>query len=271
MTDRHRSTADDEALSALLDDALPNEEAERLRRRLAQEPPLAARFAELERATAAVRDAYAGVAAEPLPERVLELLASERSAGHQDAARARNVVELAAHKQRSTPRFVAMPTAIAASIALAIGLSLGVWLGPRALAPESTALIAAAVSLEAGTELHDVLQTVPSAATRALAGDLAATPRLTFKTQAGDYCRHVDVTSARGTIATLACRRSGEWQLEVLRVGPPGSRGPEGLYRPASGTPSALDSTIDELIDGAPLDAQAENALIAGGWTDPAE
>jgi hypothetical protein len=269
MTNPHRSTADDEALSALLDDALPNEETERLRQRLAREPALAVRFAELERANAAVRDAYAEVAAEPLPAAVLELLAAERGAGEQDGARAPNVVELAAHKQRSTARFFALPTAIAASIALAIGLSLGAWLGSRAIAPESAALVATAGRVEPGTGLYDVLQTVPSTATRPLGGDLAATPRLTFKTLAGDYCRHVDLSSARGTTATLACRRAGEWQLEMLTFGPPGSRGPEGVYRPASGTPSALDSAIDELIDGTPLDADAENALIAGGWTEP--
>jgi anti-sigma factor RsiW len=271
MIDRHRPPADDEALSALLDGALPNEEAERLRQRLSREPSLAERFAALERANAAVRDAYADVAAEPLPAQVLELLSSQRSAGNEDGDRARNVIELAAHKQRSKPRFVTIPAAIAASIALAIGLSLGVWFGPRAPAPESAALIATAGSVEPGTELHDVLQTVRSGATRALGGNLAATPRLTFKTLAGDYCRHVDLTSARNTTATLACRRSGGWQLEVLHFGPPGSRGPEGLYRPATGTPSTLDSAIDELIDGAPLDAQAEDALIAGGWTDAAE
>jgi anti-sigma factor RsiW len=51
------TSRDDDALSALIDGALPSEEEAALRARLEREPALAARLAAMERANRAVHDA----------------------------------------------------------------------------------------------------------------------------------------------------------------------------------------------------------------------
>src|SRR5688572_32727798 len=123
MSDRTSSSNDDEALSALIDGTLPSDVAAALRARMTREPALAARFAAMERANRAVRDAYRDVVEEPLPERVLDLL----RAPHEHAD---NVVALGARRSRRA-RPAWLPQAVAAGVALAVGLGLGFGFGQR--------------------------------------------------------------------------------------------------------------------------------------------
>jgi hypothetical protein len=262
MNHRDQSNTDDEALSALLDGALPAEDAERLRQRLAREPALKARLDALEKADTAVRSAYMDVVDEPLPARVLELFGAGGCGGHG------NVVELPARKPS---RVFTLPLAAAAGIALTIGLSLGIVLGSRTLAPDGMASITSSGVVAPGTELYEVFESVPSAETRALAAQVSATPRLTFGTADGGYCRQVDLTSARGRTETLACRRDGGWRLEVVSFAAEAETRPGGLYRPASGPSTPIDTAIDALIDGSPLGAAAERALIGREWANAAQ
>jgi hypothetical protein len=249
-------SSDDELLSALLDGALSPENAAQLEHRLELEPALRARFEALERANTAVRDAYAGVIDEPLPKQMLELL------GANDAAN--NVVPLARRQPRERSSF-GLSMALAASIALAIGVSLGVLISPGRQASDALELAAAGGAVAPGTALFEVLERVPSAESRALAAGVTATPVLTFGTADGGYCREVDVASTEGTSQLLACRRDGAWRLahSSYAVSPP----TDGVFRPASGPSPAIDAAIDELIDGAPLDAAAERELMDSGWS----
>jgi hypothetical protein len=253
--------ADDEALSGLLDDALTDDEAQRLRQRLARDPALAARLEALEKADAAVRQAYTRVADEPLPERLIGLL---RTADDAVRASRGNVVQIASFRQRL--RVFAVPTAIAASIALTVGLALGVLIGPRLAAPESGRWVADAGLVQPGTALFAALQTLPSTGSRQFGADLQATARFSFRTNSGGYCRQINLSSSRGTTATLACRNGDAWQVEVASFGPAAANSATGVYRPATGNTSALDGAIDELIDGEPLGAAAEQDLIERGW-----
>jgi hypothetical protein len=107
---------------------------------------------------------------------------------------------------------------------------------------------------------------LPSATTRDLGADLKATARLTFAAAGGGFCRQIDLQSARGTTATLACRDDDGWQIEVASFAAQAPRGAGGVYRPAAGNSTAIDGAIDELIRGDPLGAAAEAALIASGW-----
>ncbi len=68
------SESDDVLLSALLDEELSAEDAARLEQRIAREPQLRARLDALARTDKAVRDRYASVADEPLPQSLRELL-----------------------------------------------------------------------------------------------------------------------------------------------------------------------------------------------------
>jgi hypothetical protein len=254
MTDPRRSSAEDEALSALLDGELTTEDAERLRQRIARHPALAARLAELEHADTAVRAAYRGVVDEPLPTEVLAMLARDRRAPVRG-----DVVDLAT-RSRPLPRKLA-PLALAAGVALAVGIALGVLVAPRP--PASAPLVAGAGPVERASALHDVLETEPSGSRRSL-GAVTVEPRLTFATAEGDFCRQIEVTGPDGTTTSLACRRGSAWQIVVATFA--AGAASSGVYRPASGPQPAVDVVIDSLISGDPLDAEAERAAIARGW-----
>lgn len=245
--------SDDVLLSALLDGELSAQDAAQLEQRIAREPELRARLDALERADKAVRERYAGVVDEPLPQALRDLLGA-------DAPRADNVVPLA--RPARAPSFV-LPTALAASVALAVGLAFGVVLAPDRQGRDRD-FIANAGSVAPGSALFEVFERVPTAESRALPGDVTATPSLTFATQSGDYCREVEVASERGATQLLGCRRDAQWRLVLSSYSP--SVSTDGVYRPASGPSSVLDAAIDELIEGAPLEAAAERELMSRGW-----
>lgn len=257
---------DDEALSALLDGALDAENAASLRKRIEREPELAARFAALEAANDRVRRAYAEVAAEPMPERVRALLDESRGS--------RNVVALSARPERR--RFALpptihwstahLPTAIAAGIALAAGVAIGLLVASRAPAPGAAAALAAVGDVAPGDPLFAALETAPSGAARDLGARVSAEPRLTFLTHDGAYCRRVDLTRDRDAAAVLACRRDDGWRVEAASLDRLAAA-PGGEFRPASEAPSAVEAAIDAAIEGEPLSADAERALLAGGWS----
>jgi hypothetical protein len=253
----HIEMTDDEALSALLDGALSAADTERLRERLARDAALEERLRTLGRANEAVRRTYSGVVDEPLPARMLELLAAPNEGRG-------NVTELPSRKR--APSWFALPLAAAASVALAIGLALGALL-PRTPGSDTWGLVSTGGSVARGTPLDDVLQRVPSAATRALSAQVSATPRLTFGTADGAYCRQLDLTSAQGAAEMLACRRDSGWRLEVVSFTAEGP-GADGLYRPAAGPSTPIDAAIDARIEGAPLDAEAERELIERSWSN---
>jgi len=245
------TTRDDDALSALIDGALPSDEAAALRARMIREPALAARFAAMERANRAVGDAYRDVVDEPLPERVLELLRAPQ-------ARERNVVDLGARRQRrALPAW--LPHAAAAGIALAIGLGLGFGLSQRG-GDAPSGLLAATGPVARGSALHALLESVPSGERRELDG-LTAEARFTFRAQGGDWCRELAVSRGADRNAAVACRHDGGWRVDLVGVEAAGGE----VYRPAGGD-SPLRDAVDALIDGEPLEPDAERALVERGW-----
>ncbi len=254
MTEHTRSSSDDDRLSALIDGTLPRDETAALRERLAREPALAARFAAMERANRAVRDAYRDVVDEPLPERVLELLGAAQT-------RPANVVALDARRSRRA-RPAWLPQAVAAGIALAIGVGLGFNVGQRSSEAPPASLLASTGIVAPRSPLHELLESLPSGAARTLDRMLTAETRFTFRAQGGDWCRELRVSSAEASNAAVACRRADGWRVELVAVA---SRDGE-LYRPA-GAESPFQEAVDALIDGEPLEPDAERALLASGWS----
>jgi hypothetical protein len=247
------TTNDDEALSALLDDALSPDDAIELRQRLDREPALRTRLAALEQANTAVHKAYVDVVNEPLPASVLDALALP---GERD-----NVVTF---RPRRPLLMTLLPLASAAAIALVIGLAVGVQVGPGNVLSGPAGLVAEAGVVAPGTPLFAALDSLPSAATQAVGAGVVATPRLTFGANDGGYCRLVDLASERGRTEALACRRDGEWLLETVVFVDRAPR--DGVYRPASGPSPVVEAAVDSLIEGEPLDAAAERELIGRGW-----
>lgn len=247
------TSRDDDALSALMDGMLPSDKAAALRARLEREPALAARLAAMERGNRAVRDAYRDVVDEPLPERVLDLLRAPQT-------RAAKVVDLEPRRaRRALPAW--LPQAAAAGVALAIGLGLGFGLGQRSeQAPAG--LLASTGAVAPASPLHELLESVPSGDVRELDG-ATAEARFTFRTQGGDWCRELAVSSGAARNAAVACRRDGGWHVELVGV----ETGAGEVYRPAGGD-APLREAVDVLIDGEPLEPDAERALVERGWAN---
>lgn len=241
---------DDETLSAFLDGALPQAEERRLRARLAAEPELNRRLEALRRADAAVRDAYAPIVDEPLPESVVRVLGG-------------NVIRLG----RRSPVLFRLPVAIAAGIALAAGVLSTYVLLPRPGSVSALDLLASGGTVHRGTALYGVLETRTSAESTTVGRDLSAVPRLTFRNSAGEYCRQVDVAGQHGAAQAVACRGDGAWRLEVASFAAAEPRRGAGAYRPASAADDpVIVSAIDAMIAGAPLGREEERKLIANGW-----
>ncbi|HEY3516147.1 MAG TPA: hypothetical protein VGL98_03800 [Gammaproteobacteria bacterium] len=246
------SSRDDDALSALIDGALPSDEAAALRARLEREPALAARLAAMERANRAVRDAYRDVVDEPLPQRVLDLLRAP-------PARVANVVDLHARRpRRALPAW--LPQAAAAGVALAIGLGLGFGLGQRSEQSPAAGLLASTGRVAPGSALHELLESVPSGEARSLDG-ATAEARFTFRTQGGVWCRELAVSAGAARNAAVACRRDGGWRVDLVGVEAAAGE----VYRPAGGD-APVREAVDALIDGEPLEPDAERVLVERGW-----
>jgi hypothetical protein len=88
---------------------------------------------------------------------------------------------------------------------------------------------------------------------------------VSFLSHKGSYCRTF-LMRQQSALAGLACREQEQWRLETLAAATPASARP-GQYRTAaSSLPPAVAGTLDELIDGEPLDANAEAAARARDW-----
>jgi hypothetical protein len=108
---------------------------------------------------------------------------------------------------------------------------------------------------------------------RALDRDLASDPRsasgpvrvgLSFKARDGGYCRTF-IADGTAAMAGVACRKGQAWAIRTAVFNPPAPS--EGAYRTAaSAAPAPVLSAVQDLIDGAPLDAQAEAQARARGW-----
>ena len=262
---------DDELLSAYLDGELPADREAELERRLATDPELALKLERLSEADGALRDAFAPVAAEPMPQAVVDAIgahADKSPDARRDDTRSGTVVDLGARRRGREPGAVPWTLALAASVTLAIGGVLGYLVAPQNGAPEA-GLLASTGSVARGSDLHDMLETAPSGTTRDIAGGLTATPVLSFASRDGGYCRELAIAGADRSAAALACRRDDGWQVEALSflAGPAQNGGqPGGEFRPAGRASSAIDAAVDERIVGDPLDAAAEAALIDRVW-----
>jgi len=267
---------DDDLLSAYLDGELPAAREAELERRLEKDPALALKLERLSAADATLRDAFASVDDEPMPQAVLDAIdahaggaqAEKSPDARRDDARGGTVVDLGARRRVREPGTFPWPLALAASVTLAIGGLLGYLVAPQSGAPEA-GLLASIGGVARGSELHDALEAAPSGAMREIAAGLTATPVLSFESRDGGYCRELAIAGAGGSAAALACRRDDGWQIEALSflAGPAQSGGqPGGEFRPAGRASSAIDAAVDERIVGDPLDSAAETALIESAW-----
>lgn len=248
---------DGERLSAYLDGELPRAEADQLERRLAREPALAERLEAMRALDRVAAAAFHAIDERPMPKRVLERLGDD-----EEEPRAGNVVPL--RRTAAPGEFFRLPVALAASIALVAGL----WLGglPGDGGPPDGAAYASRIA--GGSALHAAFDRASGGETVELGDDRYAQPVLTFLSDGGAWCRQVRITGGPAPADTLACRRGGGWQVELITFGPAAAAPGEGAYGQASagGTP-AMRAALDELMGREPPLGPAEEADVIGrGW-----
>lgn len=243
-------TFSDETLSAYVDGELDAATSAVLEAAMATDSQLAQRVARQRELRARVREAFAPVLTELIPDR---LLASVR--GAPAATPASNVIAFPARPRPrwSWPQWGAM----------AASLVVGVLLGPallRTTAPQ------AALETSGGRVLAS------GGLARALSQQLASVQPpgapvaigVSFRARSGGYCRTFVLRDTQ-SFAGLACRAGPAW--DVVALAQSEASGSGGGYRQAgSALPPAVSSMLDELIVGEPLDAAGESAARAAGW-----
>lgn len=255
---------DDAILGAYLDGELPQAESAVLARRLAAEPALARRLEEMRHANLAVRRAFEAADDRPLPQAVLDLLEETGDESAEEAG-----ARVLSFPVRGPRRFLQMPAAIAASVALVAGIVIGGLAGPGGRDAELSAFYAG--SVPESSELHGLLEEMPSGESQVLEAGARGELLLTFENEAGEFCRQLQLSGEQRSMQALACRRGDAWHIEAASFGLTASRG--GEYRPASAALSpALEAAVDaEIGNREPLSPEAESTVISNGWEMPAE
>lgn len=231
----------DEQFFAWLDGELDPAAAAAVAAQVAADPDLQHKAAAHHALKAQLQGAFAPVASAPIPTAILE--STGRGA----------IIDLAAARQRKSPRF-GVP-AMAQWAAMAATLVLGLVTGSMLDGGSSAPVRSKSGYLLASTELESALDL------RLASAPTATGPRigLTFRDQAGSICRSFSDGSAQG----LACRAGPDWRIRGLFQGP---NGPAGDFRMAASADPALTALIDSTISGEPFDATAEQRAQAQGW-----
>jgi hypothetical protein len=259
-----RQERDDELLSAYLDGELSQPQADELTSRLARQPELAERLEAMRSVDKAAVAAFRALDEKPIPERILDLIGEDEEGRHSVAGGARNVAQMT---RPVINRFIQWPVAIAASVALIVGFYLSALLGDGS-APDREVVAVYASRIPEGSDLRLVFERNLSGATINLSDGRVAEPVLTFRGLDGNYCRQVRITEAARSADTLACRRDGNWEVELVSFGEAAAAAPESAYGQASsGEVAATRATIERLIgQDPPLDRAEEADVLGKGW-----
>jgi anti-sigma factor RsiW len=274
------NTVSDEQLTAFLDGELPEAQRAQVAAALGSDPALAARFAQLQQADAALKQAW------PRPTSTLTdgiTAAIDRLATAQQARTAAaepvKVVSLEARRAQAaaaadaarvapgSPRAQWQRWSLAASILAVVGAGI-VFLSQQQPAGAQFALApASGTTLAKSHPLTTTLDETASGTAREWPGPVTrggtVYPVLSFRDGDGALCREFEVADGRAVSMGVACRRSGSWKIEAIAPAAGRSAAAEG-YVPASGeVPAAVGAAIDRLMQGEPLDAAAEAVALA--------
>jgi hypothetical protein len=243
-------TFSDETLSAYVDGELDAATRTALEAAMATDRELAQRIARQRALRERVREAFAPVLTEPVPER---LLASVR--GGPAAGSTGNVI---AFQARLRPRWSWPQWG-----AMAASLVVGVLLGPvllRPSAPQTPLATSGGRVVASGVLARALSQQLASAQPPGAAVAIG----VSFRARSGGYCRTFVLRETQ-SLAGLACREGPAWEVVALAQSEvPGAGG--GYRQAGSALPPAVSGTLAELIVGEPLDAASEAAARTAGW-----
>ena len=255
------------AAMAYVDGELPPADHAAFEARLAHEPALASAVARERALRADLQAAYAPELAEPVPGRLLDLLAMQEPAAGSVAAN--DAVAIGANDAHRAALPHARRWAWPQFGAMAACLVLGVLVGTRVLAPHPAAggdTLALNVANDGAVTAQGALRAAleQNVAGTVLDPNASVAVGLTFRNHAKQYCRTFTLLD---TSSGIACKQPDGWVVANLERATSAPESAAGTYRTAASPFSpALLQAIDAMRDGDTLDAAAETAAKAKGW-----
>lgn len=230
-------TVTPEDIAAFADGELKGERATEVTAAVAADPELARQVEKHLALRKLLADHYDPMLDQPVPGRLVALLAEPQETQVVDLATAREKRE----ERRRMPRWGWVAgSALAASLALAVVL-------PRS-GDEGSPY--AETQLASLLDERLVSEQLPSAETRVL---------LSFRNEDGRFCRAFSSREGGG----IACRDERGWKLEALGEG---SEGVSTEYRMAGAGDASIIEQAQEMAAGPALDARSEEAARERGW-----
>lgn len=254
-------TVTDEELMAFADGELSGDEAARVEAAITADPALARRVEAERRLRTVLRRHFDPVTEEPVPDAWKAMIAA--AADEDETGKRPKVISLAAVRARKAERAArqagdaARPrpltrgwgTGLAVAASLAMGLFLGTQVTIRGPVTAKDGALVASGSLAKGLDTS-----------LASAGDGGSVRILTsFRRAGGDYCR---VFASEG-MSGIACKDKAGWVLERTING---GAAQASEYRQAGSPEMELMAAAQDMAQGAPLDAEQEEAAKAEDW-----
>lgn len=234
-------TVTPEMIAAFADGELGADERRRVEAAIAADPELAAQLERHRRLKGLLAARYAPIAAEPVPDRLLTLIAQS---AHAETGSGEVVSMAQARARRSLAPMVRRWLPVAGP-ALAASLVLAIWQPWQGSQPAGYADSALATVLESRL----VAEQPTNADPRIL---------LSFQARDGSVCRAWRSTADGG----IACRDGTGWKVTRRFAGSPEA---DREYRQASSDADILAVAQEMAKDGA-MDAQAERSARAASW-----
>lgn len=244
---------DDDVLMAYVDGELTPVQAKALEAAMATDPGLAAAVQRHRALRDGLRDAYAPVLEEAVPEHLAALLRPSPP-----VQQGGNVVPLVRPADTGSPARWGWPQGLGMAASMLLGVALSQW----AMQPEPA-------SLQAGKDGGLIAS---GALARGLQEQLASRPEpgamvavgLTFRDRGGRYCRSFVIREANRW-AGLGCRQAdGRWQVPVVMAADIGTA--DAMRQAASALPPGLLAEIEARMHGDALDVEAEQEARDAGW-----
>jgi negative regulator of sigma E activity len=231
----------DEKLSAFLDAELAPNDMEIIREALEVDDDLVMRLAELSQVDQWVVENAQQIDATPVPNKLVEL-AQQIDRGQKQS----NVVQLLNWRLVKTK--INTPMSIAASVVLAMIV------GVSTINYQSVPTIS--------NQVAKVLDSSISGQTSVIGENTSVKAQLSFANKEGDLCRQYLLLEEQANSTNIACKENNRWRLRAFIQENEINTQP---YQTASKEQS-LESVIDGMITGAPLNTEQEQIAISKQW-----
>jgi hypothetical protein len=249
----------DELLVAYVDDELNPAQREMVDSVLATSPALCRRAQEMRLSRDLLREAF------PLhPDRALSAPIEAASDRLAEAC-----VPRRSHPRVTSSRWSRWGYAMAAGLAVCAAAPITYLVWRVAIEPAAHP-VTGLTQVDPDSPLHRLLESVPSADVINIPReDAALRAVLTFQSKDGRFCREFEILAGSGGSTGIACRHDGEWRSEVL-LSASAAPALSNHYTPAGESDdTAVAEVVARLMEGDPLSAEEEAAVLARGWRAP--